>query len=183
MPRIAPQQAPFPRALQAWLDSGGAPPLVLFTTVGRSERAWTKFSGGALLDRASPLSLRQRELVIDRTSARTGCEYEWGVHVQIFAERAGLSPEEIAGTLIHPLPPGRWPEAEYALLTAVDALCDRSTLSDSEFEDLKRHYSDDQILEVIQLTAFYHQVAFLANGLALPLEPNAARFNDYRGPS
>jgi len=184
MPRIAPQQPPFPAELQAYLDRSaraGFDPLVLFTTVGRSARAWTKFSAGSLLDRGSPLSLRERELVIDRTSARTGCEYEWGVHIWIFAEQAGLSREDVAATLIHPLNRTRWSKSEAALLAAVDALHDRCTLSDEEFADLARHYSEAQIFEIIQLAAFYHQVAFLANGLALPLEPKAARFSDFAG--
>lgn len=183
MPRIEPQAPPFPIALQSVLERNalaGIDPLVLFTTIGRSERAWTKFSGGSMLDSKSPLSLRERELVIDRTSARTGCEYEWGVHISIFAERAGLSREDVAATLAYPLERERWSDAEVALLAAVDALHDRSTLDAEEFEHLKRHYSEDQILEILQVAAFYHQVAFIANGLALPLEANAARFAEYR---
>jgi alkylhydroperoxidase family enzyme len=186
MSRITPQQAPFPPALQTYLDGNakrGLDPLVLFTTLGRSERAWTKFSGGSMLDSASPLSVRERELVIDRTCARTGCEYEWGVHIWIFAKEAGLSPDEVAATLENPLQKARWSDREADLLAAVDALHDRCTLSDDEFDGLKRHYSDDQILEIIQLTAFYHQVAFIANGLALPLEAQAPRFADYQKPS
>ena len=50
-------------------------------------RAWDKFRAGSLLDRG-PLSLREREIVIDRTCALTGCEYEWGVHVALFAKAA-----------------------------------------------------------------------------------------------
>ena len=64
----------------------GAPPLVLFRVMAGNARAWEKFRAGSLLDRG-PLSLREREIVIDRTCARTGCEYEWGVHVATFAER------------------------------------------------------------------------------------------------
>jgi hypothetical protein len=29
--------------------------------------------------------------------------------------------------------------------------------------------SDDQVFEIIQVAAFYHQVAFIANGLAIPI--------------
>ncbi|GHE75216.1 hypothetical protein GCM10019059_38280 [Camelimonas fluminis] len=178
MQRIEPAAEPFPALLQEYFEKTGAPQLVLFTTIGRSERAWKKFSRGSLLAN-SPLSLRERELIIDRTTARTGCEYEWGVHVWLFAEKAGLSRDEIAGTLTYPLAPEKWSQREAALLTAVDALHDRSTLSDAEFRGLKQHYSDEQIIEIIQISAFYHQVAFLANGLALPLEAKAANFADY----
>ena len=43
------------------------------------------------LSRRCALSLRHRELLILRTTARCGAEYEWGVHVQVFAAKAGLS--------------------------------------------------------------------------------------------
>jgi alkylhydroperoxidase family enzyme len=52
----------------------------------------------------------------------------------------------------------------------------RSTLSETEFATLKSHYDEAQILEIIMLCGFYRTVSYLANGLALPLEPNAARF-------
>ncbi|MFG2287636.1 hypothetical protein ACGFOU_16455 [Streptomyces sp. NPDC048595] len=43
---------------------------------------------------------RDREIVIDRTRARCGGEYEWSVHVQRFAPRAGLTTAQI-GSLTH----------------------------------------------------------------------------------
>ena len=49
----------------------GAPPLMLFRVMAGNARAWEKFRAGSLLDRG-PLSLREREIVIDRTCALTG---------------------------------------------------------------------------------------------------------------
>jgi hypothetical protein len=46
---------------------------------------------GGLLDRGS-IGLRDRAIVIDRACARCGSEYEWGVHVALFAARVGLTP-------------------------------------------------------------------------------------------
>src|SRR3546814_17229443 len=100
----------------------GADPLVLFTTLATNERAWSKFTGGSLLDKASPLSPRQRELVIDRTTAKCGCEYEWGVHVAAFASHVGIDAEQV-GALVHGGPDDTvWDAAERVLLAAVDAL-------------------------------------------------------------
>jgi alkylhydroperoxidase family enzyme len=58
-----------------------------------------KFRAGSLLDRG-PLSLREREIVIDRTCALTGCEYEWGVHVATFADAAHLTAEQVRATVL-----------------------------------------------------------------------------------
>ena len=67
----------------------GAPPLALFTTLARDARLFERLRGGALLDKGH-LTLRQREVVIDRVTALSGSEYEWGVHVAFFGKKAGL---------------------------------------------------------------------------------------------
>jgi hypothetical protein len=48
-------------------------PLILLGAVAAGERVWRKFRVGSLLDRG-PLTLRQREIVIDRTTARAAGE-------------------------------------------------------------------------------------------------------------
>ncbi|WP_210644573.1 carboxymuconolactone decarboxylase family protein [Pseudomonas sp. Tri1] len=182
MSRIKALSEPYPDEVRAAFDKimgVGVPPLVLFSTIASSDRAWRKFRGGSLLD-GSLLTLRQRELVIDRVCARTGCEYEWGVHVMAFAQAAGLTREEVAGTLEYPLRLEHWKEEEAALLATIDALHDRAALSDEEFLNIRAHFDDDQVLEILMLAGFYRTVSYIANGLALPLEQNAASFSEYR---
>src|SRR5438445_13884477 len=96
MSRIAPLQPPYPPEIGEQFDRimRGAPPLLLFRTMAGHARAWEKFRAGSLLDRG-PLSLREREIVIDLTCARTGCEYEWGVHIPTFAEAAHLPADQV----------------------------------------------------------------------------------------
>jgi alkylhydroperoxidase family enzyme len=176
-PRIAPLEPPYAPDIAAQFDRimRGAPPLVLFRVMAGHTRAWEKFRGGSLLDRG-PLSLREREIVIDRTCARTGCEYEWGVHVATFAGAAHLTEEQVRATVRGAATENCWSEAEQALISAVDALHECATLSDAEFAGLAAHYDEAQILEIILLCGFYRTVSYLANGLALPLEEKAARF-------
>jgi len=177
MPRITPLEPPYAADLQASFDAimQGAPPLTLFRTVAASERAWRKFRGGSLLDRG-PLSLRDRELVIDRTCALTGNEYEWGVHITAFAAAARLTPDEIAATVHGGSAAPAWSAAERALLTAAEALHARATLDDEEFAAFRAHYDEAQVLEVLLLCGFYRTVAYLCRGLDLPLEAGAVRF-------
>jgi len=178
MPRITPLEPPYEAELQDQFDRimRGAPPLMLFRVLASSPRAWEKFRSASLLDRASPLSLREREIVIDRTCALNACEYEWGVHVATFAKPAGLTEAQIRATVLGDAGVPCWSVAEQALIAAVDALHARSTLSDEEFADLSAHYDDRRILEIMLLCGFYRTVAYLANGLRLPLEDKAARF-------
>jgi alkylhydroperoxidase family enzyme len=114
--------------------------------------------------------------VIDRTCALNRCEYEWGVHVAIFAAAAKLSEEQIRATVLAPADARCWSAAEQALIAAVDALHRCATLDDAAFAALSAHYDDDKILEIIMLCGAYRTVSYLANALALPLEETAARF-------
>jgi alkylhydroperoxidase family enzyme len=174
---MAPLQPPYEAEIQGQFDRimRGAPPLMLFRVVAGQPRAWEKFRAGGLLDRG-PLSLREREIVIDRTCALTGCEYEWGVHVAAFASAAQLTGEQVRATVLDGADAPCWSAAEQAMLAAVDALHVRATLGDAEFKALSAHYDDAQILEIILLCGFYHTVSYLANGLDLPLETKGARF-------
>ena len=91
-PRIAPATPPYAPEIQARFDAimpPGIAPLTLFRVLARDQRLFARFAGGSLLDKGH-LTLRQREIVIDRVTARCGSEYEWGVHIAFFAERAGL---------------------------------------------------------------------------------------------
>lgn len=142
----------------------------MFRAIAASPRAWSKFSAGSLLDRDSPLTLRAREVVIDRTTARCGCDYEWGVHVGLFAERAGLTEEQVADTAAETIDPVLWSEEDQILIATVDALLDRKALSGREYAALGSFYSDDQILEIIQLVAFYHGVSLICGALNLQPE-------------
>jgi len=181
-PRIPPLAPPYPEDIAehfARIMPEGMPPLLLFRTIATSPRAWRKFTAGSLLDQG-PLSLREREIVIDRTCALAGCEYEWGVHVAIFAARVGLTEAEIRALVSEAADAPCWPQRERALIAAVDALHHRATWSRAEFDALKQHFDAAQVLEVIQLCGFYRMVSYFANALDLPLEPNAARFASCR---
>ncbi|HSY55494.1 MAG TPA: carboxymuconolactone decarboxylase family protein [Bradyrhizobium sp.] len=176
MPRIAPLEPPYAPEIQEQFDKlKSKPPLLLFRTIATSSRAWAKLRGGSLLDRG-PLTLREREIVIDRTTALNACEYEWGVHVAIFAELAKLSEEQVRATVAGKADAACWSAAEQTLIAAVDALHLRSTWDDEEFEALQKHYDNTKILEIIQLSGAYRTISYFANALKLPLETNAARF-------
>src|ERR1700682_5567343 len=96
-PRIAPANAPYPSEIQARFDAlmpPGVAPLTLFRTLARDQRLFSRFMGGGLLDKGH-LTLRQREIVIDRVTARCGSEYEGGVHRAFFAKRAALTAQQV----------------------------------------------------------------------------------------
>jgi alkylhydroperoxidase family enzyme len=178
MPRITPAEPPYEPEIAEALERimpEGVPPLVLFRAMARSPRVFAKLFAGGLLDKGA-LSLRQREIVIDRTTARLGCEYEWGVHIAFFADRVGLTPQQVAATVAADADAADWTDDERALIALVDDLVNRRTIDDGTWAALTAHFDDAQLLEAIALVGYYHTISFLCVGLRLPLESYGARF-------
>lgn len=176
MPRLEPLAEPFaPEVAQelARMMPPGVPPIGLFRTVAHNPRVLARWRGGALLDKGS-ISLREREIVILRTTARLGAEYEWGVHVAHFAAKAGLGAAEQRAT-VH-AGPEAWRGAEAVLVRVVDALVDDATLADSLWAEAAAHYAPAQLVEILSLVGFYHLVAFVANAAGVAREPGAPAF-------
>lgn len=177
-PRIAPAIPPFAAEIQAALDRimpEGMAPLTLFTTLARNPRVFGRFMAGGLLDKGN-LTLRQRELVIDRACARCGCEYEWGVHVALFGERVGFGAAE-RHAIVHEGPDSAlWTEEERLILRLVDSLHETARLPDALWAELSARFAAEQLIELVVLTGLYHMVSFVANGLALAPETFAPRF-------
>jgi alkylhydroperoxidase family enzyme len=178
MPRIAPAEPPYEPEIAAALERimpPGVPPLGLFRAMARSPRVFAKMFAGGLIDKG-PLALRQREIVIGRTTARLGCEYEWGVHVAFFAKPAGFTPEHVAASVSGRSDAACWSADEQALIALVDDLVDRRTIGEATWTALSAHFDEAQILEAIALVGYYHTISFLCRGLELPLENYGARF-------
>ena len=92
--------------------------------------------GGYELSKRLSLSMRPRELVIDRVTARCGCEYEWGVHLAFFGDRVGLTAEQ-KRSITHGRPDDPcWLSEERALLRAVDELHDHADITDATWSQL-----------------------------------------------
>ena len=176
--RIAPADEPYSQSVQSRLDKimpPGMPPLRLFTVLARDESLFAKFMAGRLLD-PGHLTLRQREIVINRTTALCGSEYEWGIHVALFAERAGLSEEQIHAT-VHGGPEAPCWTAEDALLIRLcDALHQTSSIEDSLWSELEQIFAPEALLELLMLAGFYRTVSYLTNALRLPPEHGTPTF-------
>jgi alkylhydroperoxidase family enzyme len=175
--RIAPATEPLPDDVQQAIDAimRGQPPLVLFTTLARDRRLFFKFFNSGLLDRGH-LTIRQREIVIDRVTASCGAEYEWGVHVSVFADKAGLTEAQVTSLTIGGPDDTCWSDADRLLIRLCDGLHENCTVDDALWAELTRHHSDEALLELLMLAGAYRTVSYLVNSLRLPPEPGASRF-------
>jgi alkylhydroperoxidase family enzyme len=178
MSRMVPASQPYPTSIQSALDKimpPGVEPLYLFRVLARDERLFARFFGASLLDRGQ-LSLREREIVILRVCANNHSEYEWGVHVSFFAERANLGAEQVAATLVPDSAHAAWTPRDQLLVRLCDELQHGTTVSDALWSELSEQWSEEARLELLMLVSFYRLVSTLTNTLQMPLEAYAARF-------
>jgi alkylhydroperoxidase family enzyme len=176
--RIAPASPPYPEAAQEDLSKlmpPGMEPIALFRTLAKNPRVLRRFRRGALLDPGS-ITLRQRELIILRTTAVAGAEYEWGVHVAFFGAAAGFSAEQLHASVRLGPDAACWKPDEALLIRACDELHESAQLSDGLYERLRGTFSEAQLLELLVLAGLYRMISYVVNGTAIALEANAPRF-------
>jgi len=185
MSRIAPLDPPYDDKTQTLFDLAmpdGMEPLSLFRVLARSERLLPRFMRAGVLDRG-PVPIRDRELVIHRTTARCHAEYEWGVHVNAFGRPLELGEDVLRATVYGDASDPAFDTRQSVLVRMCDELHDTSTLSDETWEAVRRHYDEMQALELIYTVGMYHTVSFLVNGLDLENEAFGARFSEVKSTS
>lgn len=185
MSRIEPVHPPYDSDVASRLElmmPPGAPPIGLFRTFVRNLPMATAMGGwgGYELGKRLSLTLRDREIVIDRTCARCRCEYEWGVHIAFFAERAGFTSDQITSITHGDATDACWTgDRDRVLLEATDALHDGADIDDDLWRRLRAQLSDEQALDLFMLAGWYHAISYAANAARVDTEPGAPRFADY----
>ncbi len=129
-----------------------------------------------LLDRDSPISMREREIVILRVCANNDCEYEWGVHVAAFARHVALTDDQIAATRVGDHRSGCWSEQERLLVAAIDELCALGRIDAPTYRAMQAVWTVEQQLEILALAGNYHTICFVASTAQLGRESFAATF-------
>lgn len=178
MPRIAPLEPPYEPATEAalrkWMPPGVAhEPLALFRALQHNPELASRMHvlGAGLLAHGT-LPDVDREIVIARVCARSDCHYEWGVHAAVFADKVGLTREQLEATVAGDADAQAWSlDRHRALIRAVDELHGTSRLSNSAWDALQKHYGTEQLLEFLVLAGWYRTIAFVANGILLEDEP------------
>jgi 4-carboxymuconolactone decarboxylase len=182
-PRIAPVEPPYDpdtaAQLERWMPPGAAiEPLALFRTLVRHGQLAARMRplGAAILGSSATVPIGLRELMIDRTCALTGAEYEWGVHTAAFAQAAGLDERQVHATFTGSRDDDCWDERQASVMALAEQLHATSAISDRLWARLEEQFSAEQILELIVTAGWYHVIAYVCNGLRVPREEWARRF-------
>jgi 4-carboxymuconolactone decarboxylase len=181
-PRIAPLEPPYSpeieAALRKWMPPGSeAEPLKLFRTLNVHEQLASRMRplGAGILGHGT-LAVRDREIVILRTCARAGAEYEWGVHVTAFATSVGLDDEQVVASVEGDSDDPAWTEPDRVLVALADELHDTATVSDALWSSLAARFTEEQLIELIVVGGWYRLIGSVINATRVPLELWAARF-------
>jgi len=115
----------------------------------------------------SELDSPTRELAICLVARTTGADYEWNAHRRI-ALGEGFSEAQLDGIL-------DWRNAQFdAKQKAVLALAEESTkkveIADATFDEVRKHLSQRQLVELITTVAYYNMVSRFLVGLRVDLE-------------
>lgn len=170
-----PPYEPTLAAAYARCMGGLRPPLQLYRAVAASPRLFVRLAEGDVIGLSGMLAFedddpRRRELIILRTCARQGCDYEFGVHVGIFSKAARLTPEEVAA-LARELPiEGMFDDQERLVLGAVDDLVATGRVQPERWEALRVAIGDRDAVELVALAGLYTTVSWLARTMEVPAE-------------
>ena len=186
-PRIAPLEPPYEpevaEQLARWMPGGWDPPsdvepLALFRTLHVHSELSSRMRplGAGILGSRAAVPLPLRELMIDRTCALAGAEYEWGVHASAFGAAAGLDERRLQATATGGSGEDCWEPEEKTVLRLAEELHERSSIGEELWTELSARFSEQQIIELIVTAGWYHTIAYVCNGLRVPLEPWAMRF-------
>jgi len=179
-PRVAPLAPPYDaetdELLKKMMPPGVAPLKLFLTAANNPQLLKTMAANGALIYGRSSLAPLHREIVIQRTCANCGAEYEWGVHAAFFAERVGLTTKRLAATVHGDHRAACWSEAESLLIEFADRLHAQSAIDDALWSRMVPHWNESQMLELAVLAGFYHSVAYLISVARVEREDFAPNF-------
>ena len=164
--------------LKRWMPPGATiEPLALFRTLAIHPDLMSRMRplGSGILNHGE-VPARDREIVLHRTCARAGAEYEWGVHAVTFASAVGLSEDQVAGTAAPSADEASWAPEDADLIRLADELHDTCAVSDELWARLAERYTDRQLLELVIIAGWYRTIAYVTNAVRVPLESWAARF-------
>jgi 4-carboxymuconolactone decarboxylase len=179
-PRLAPLEEPYDPEVAETLRRmmpPGVEPLKLFRTVAHNPAILERLrTTGAYILNFGSVEPLDREVVIHRTTARCGCEYEWGVHVVAFGRALGLTEEQVRATVHGGADDPAWSPRQSLLVRLVDALHDSGRVPDDLWAQLAAEWEPPQLVELVATVGFYHFVSFTANAFRVELEEYAERF-------
>jgi alkylhydroperoxidase family enzyme len=178
-PLTPPYDAETEKSLLKWMPpESPLEPLLLFRSIMVHEQLARRMRGlgAGILGPSATVPPQLREVVIHRTCALTGAEYEWGVHAVAFGTPLGLTDEQLSSTVRGSAGDACWDRHQSLVFELADQVHHTSGVDRALWDGLATEFEPEQILELIVTAGWYHVIAYICNGLELAPEDWAARF-------
>jgi len=177
MPRLEPLPASHTPELEQHFDFfnstlGFAPNSVL--TMQRKPRLVKAFAqlNAAVMDPEGEVELGFRRLVGHMASKAGGCLY-CQAHTMLGAKNFGVSEERMAALWDFRVSPLFSEKERVALEFALAAASQPNAVTDELFAELRRHWSESEIVEILGVVAMFGFLNRWNDSMATPLEPIA----------
>lgn len=129
---------------------------------------------GQFLLNGSSITPRHREIAMLRMGWLCQSPYEWSQHARI-AKTVGMTDAELHRIAEGPDAPG-WSDIDRAVITMADELRYDTMISDKTWAELRKVYSDQQVMELLYTSAQYQLVSMALNTLGIQIEETAVDF-------
>ncbi len=111
-----------------------------------------------------------RELAVIRVAILNNVEYVIRAHGPAYALKEGLTPEQVAA-LSDWQPSDLFDEKQRALLAYTDAVTRDIDVPDAVFVDVRKHFSERQVVELTMLIGAYNMLTRFLKALKVDPEP------------
>ena len=127
------------------------------------------------------LEARYRELAILRAGIVGDSRFEYSQHMKV-ARMVGLPDEKLAA-IKGWATSDKFDDTERAVMAAADELVGRNLIEDATFAQLKRHFSDEQIMELVYVIALWRMHGLIVRALHLEYDHDTtARMSEIPAP-
>jgi alkylhydroperoxidase family enzyme len=114
-----------------------------------------------------------REIAVIRVAILNNVEYVQRAHGPSYALKEGLTAEQV-NALVDWRPATLFSAQQRALLAYVDAMTREIEVPDSVFQEVRKHFSERQTVELTMLIGAYNMLTRFLQALKVDPEPSAA---------
>ncbi|MBE3603261.1 carboxymuconolactone decarboxylase family protein [bacterium] len=143
-----------------------------------------KMSRASLLAMLQPgriVEPRFRELAILRAAIVGDSRFEYSQHLKV-ARMVGISEDKLAA-IKGWITSDQFDAAERAVMAAADEMVGRNLIEDATFANLKRHFNDAQIMEIVYVVALWRMHGMIVRALHLEYDDDTtARMQEIPAP-
>ncbi|MGC8549641.1 MAG: carboxymuconolactone decarboxylase family protein [Acidobacteriaceae bacterium] len=170
LPRVKRSEAPESVAalFDHYMQTRGNIPNMFRTIALRPEIFETMIAHFQAILNTGTLPVKLKELVIVRTSQLNECRYCLGSHTQI-CRKLGWSDDQIENLAHYAHRDDFTPAEKAALRLAEEVTLNSNGISDTFFAEVRSHYSDGEIIELLSAIGLFNYFNRVNN--ALQLEP------------